>query len=59
MADTSTANLLDPFALSRIEDFNLLGRMVAEGVHAGLHKSIHHGRGTEFSSTGAIRRGKT
>jgi uncharacterized protein (DUF58 family) len=44
----SKTDLLDPFALSRIEDFNLLGRMVAEGVYGGLHKSIHHGRGTEF-----------
>ena len=48
MAETRPSDLLDPYALARIEDFNLLGKMVAEGVLAGLHKSIHHGRGTEF-----------
>jgi uncharacterized protein (DUF58 family) len=43
-----TADLLDPHTLAHIEDFNLLGRMVAQGIFAGMHKSIRHGRGTEF-----------
>ena len=48
MAEQTATDLLDPYTLARIEDFNLLGRMIAEGVYAGLHKSMHYGRGTEF-----------
>lgn len=45
---SATTDLLDPHTLAHIEDFNLLGRMVAQGIFAGMHKSIRHGRGTEF-----------
>lgn len=41
-------DLLDPQTLAHIEDFNLLGRMIAQGIYSGMHKSIRHGRGTEF-----------
>ena len=49
MSGSSPAkDLLDPHTLAHIEDYNLLGRMIAQGIYSGLHKSIRHGRGTEF-----------
>jgi uncharacterized protein (DUF58 family) len=47
-SSTPNQDLLDPHTLAHIEDYNLLGRMIAQGIYSGLHKSIRHGRGTEF-----------
>ncbi len=41
-------DLLNPAWLSEIEDYSLLSRLVVEGLLPGLHRSLHHGRGTEF-----------
>ncbi|OVE82175.1 hypothetical protein BVY04_01960 [bacterium M21] len=39
---------LDPSALSRIDNYDLLARTVVEGFVSGLHKGLFHGFGSEF-----------
>jgi len=41
-------DLLNPAWLSEIEDYSLLSRLVVEGLLPGLHRSLRHGRGSEF-----------
>lgn len=41
-------DLLNPAWLAEIEDYSLLSRLVVEGLLPGLHRSLRHGRGSEF-----------
>ncbi|MFO7769082.1 MAG: DUF58 domain-containing protein [bacterium] len=40
---------LDPVALSRLEDLDLVARLVVEGFVTGLHRSPYHGFSVEFA----------
>ena len=48
MAKTSY-NYLDPVALSRLGNMELVARLVVEGFITGLHKSPYQGFSIEFS----------
>jgi uncharacterized protein (DUF58 family) len=41
--------LLDPVALSKLQNLELRARAVVEGALAGLHRSPHHGASVEFA----------
>lgn len=41
-------DLLNPAWLAEIEDYSLLSRLVVEGLLPGVHRSLRHGRGSEF-----------
>ncbi len=45
----TSANLLDPEALSRLGNLSLRARAVVEGFIAGMHQSPYHGFSVEFS----------
>ncbi len=44
-----TINYLNPEALSRLGNMNLIARLVVEGFMTGLHKSPYHGFSVEFA----------
>ena len=44
----SSQDLLNPAHLSKIDNYALIARTATEGFLTGLHRSISHGRGTEF-----------
>src|SRR6476659_5930688 len=43
------AQLLDPLALSRLQNLELRARSVVEGALSGMHRSPHHGSSVEFA----------
>jgi len=43
------AQLLDPVALSRLQNLELRARSVVEGALSGMHRSPHHGSSVEFA----------
>jgi uncharacterized protein (DUF58 family) len=46
---TAPTRLIDPVALARIGDLELVARMVVEGVINGLHRSPHLGSSMDFA----------
>ena len=46
---TRLRRFLDPEVVSRLENMELIARMVVEGFIAGLHRSPFHGFSVEFS----------
>ncbi len=44
-----TINYLNPEAVSRLGNMNLIARLVVEGFMTGLHKSPYHGFSVEFA----------
>jgi len=48
MADSTSAELLSPDTLVRIDSYALLARVVVEGYLSGLHRSLYQGFGSEF-----------
>lgn len=49
MAERNEQRFLDPHALARVANLNLVARRVVEGFIAGLHKSPYHGFSVEFA----------
>ncbi len=48
MAQSTLADILSPATLARIDNYQLLARVVVEGFIAGLHRSVYRGFGSEF-----------
>ena len=48
---------LDPVALSRLENLDLVARLVVEGFITGLHRSPYHGFSVEFAEHRAYQPG--
>src|SRR6478735_9988704 len=49
MAPAERPALLDPVALSKLQNLALRARTVVEGALAGMHRSPHHGSSVEFA----------
>ncbi len=47
-AANTLADILSPATLARIDNYQLLAKVVVEGFMAGLHRSVYHGFGSEF-----------
>lgn len=47
--DRDARKWLDPVALSRLENLDLVARLVVEGFITGLHRSPYHGFSVEFA----------
>ncbi len=48
MPNEPAIGLPDPVTLARLGRYDLVARMVVDGLLAGLHRSIHHGLSIEF-----------
>ncbi len=42
------SDMLSPTTLARIDNYELLARVVVEGAMAGMHRSVYRGSGSEF-----------
>ena len=48
MAKQSLLEILSPATLSKIENYQIIARIVVDGVISGMHRSVYHGFGSEF-----------
>ena len=48
MSGNRLSEILSPATLARIDNYQILAKVVVEGFIAGMHRSVYHGFGSEF-----------